>query len=87
MVSGKNLNVVFVMFLATPSDIGLLLVGNHLGWQHISIVIGTANVDWISIGIMTGVNGEWRQILIYVCGNPGVICNICNILFHISLLL
>lgn len=76
MMACQDLNVMFVVLLTAPGDIGLLLVGNHFAWQHIAIVVGTSNIDVITIRIIAGMDGKWRQILIDVCRYPGVICKV-----------
>lgn len=73
VVAGKDLKVVLADLLAAPGHIGLLLVGHHLGGQHLSIVIGAAHIDGILIGIMATQDGATRQTSIDIGANPNVV--------------
>lgn len=60
MVSGEDLVIVLANLLAAPGHVRLMLVGYHLGGEHVAVVIGAAHIDRILIRIVAGGDGKWR---------------------------
>lgn len=49
VMARQDLEVVLVNLLTAPGHVGLLLVRDYLGGQHVPIVIGTTNIDGIVV--------------------------------------
>lgn len=74
VIADEHLIVVLADLLAAPGHVGLLLVGHHLGGQHLAIVEGTAHENGILVGVMATENGASWQASVDIAANPLVVC-------------